>query len=107
MNEIEIYKSTDNQIEINVQFDNDTVWLSQSQITELFQRDRTVITMHRIEASCAVGNSGSIRVIEKSGMLLEGRKRQILPLKSGWSDNFNYAILASDLELHLANYILS
>lgn len=46
MNEIEIYKSTDNQIEINVQFDNDTVWLSQSQITELFQRDRTVITKH-------------------------------------------------------------
>ncbi len=46
MNEIEIYKSTDNQIEINVQFDHDTVWLSQGQITELFQRDRTVITKH-------------------------------------------------------------
>jgi death-on-curing family protein len=29
-----------------VQFENDTVWLSQSQITQLFQRDRTVITKH-------------------------------------------------------------
>ncbi|MES2588033.1 MAG: hypothetical protein V4622_03570 [Bacteroidota bacterium] len=29
-----------------MQFDNGTVWLSQSQITELFQRDRTVITKH-------------------------------------------------------------
>ena len=55
------------------------------------------LKLHRIEAGCAVGNTGSIRVIEKAGMILEGRKRQLLPLKSGWSDNFGYAILASDL----------
>ncbi len=46
MNDIQIYKSANAEIEIKVQFDNDTVWLSQSQITELFQRDRTVITKH-------------------------------------------------------------
>jgi prophage maintenance system killer protein len=46
MNEIEIYNSADNNIELQVNFDNETVWLSQSQITELFQRDRTVITKH-------------------------------------------------------------
>jgi len=46
MNEIEIYKSADNQTQIEVKFDNDTVWLTQSQISELFKRERTVITKH-------------------------------------------------------------
>ena len=55
-----------------------------------------VLKLHRIEAGCAVDNRSSIRVLEKTGMIREGRKRQVLPLKSGWSDNFEYAILASD-----------
>lgn len=56
------------------------------------------LKLHRITAGCAVGNTGSVRVLEKTGMTLEGRKRQHLPLKTGWSDNFEYAILATDLE---------
>lgn len=54
------------------------------------------LNLHRIEAGCAVDNIGSIRTLEKAGMSREGRKRQVLPLKSGWSDNFEYAILSSD-----------
>ncbi|MDZ4205430.1 MAG: virulence protein RhuM/Fic/DOC family protein [Bacteroidales bacterium] len=45
-NQIEIYKTPDGKTQIEVQFKKNTVWLSQSQITELFQRDRTVITKH-------------------------------------------------------------
>lgn len=56
----------------------------------------TTLKLHRIEAGCAVANGGSARVLEKAGMIREGRKRQVLPLKSGWSDNFEYAILESD-----------
>jgi [ribosomal protein S5]-alanine N-acetyltransferase len=54
------------------------------------------LKLHRVTAGCAVENIGSIRVLEKVGMTLEGRKRQILPLKTGWSDNFEYAILETD-----------
>ncbi|MEP2237394.1 MAG: GNAT family N-acetyltransferase [Maribacter sp.] len=54
------------------------------------------LNLHRIEAGCAVYNLGSARVMEKVGMTKEGRKRQILPLKSGWADSFEYAILKSD-----------
>ena len=54
------------------------------------------LNLHRIEAGCAVDNVASIKVLEKVGMTKEGRKRQVLPLKSGWSDNFEYAILQSD-----------
>ncbi len=46
MNQIEIYKAKDGQTQIEVQFEEDTVWLTQQQITTLFQRDRTVITKH-------------------------------------------------------------
>lgn len=57
----------------------------------------TTLKLHRMEAGCAVENIGSIKVLEKAGMIREGRKRQVLPLKTGWSDNFEYAILDSDI----------
>jgi RimJ/RimL family protein N-acetyltransferase len=56
------------------------------------------LKLHRIEAGCAVDNIGSIKVLEKAGMTKEGRRREILPLKSGWSDNFEYAIVETDLK---------
>ena len=37
------------------------------------------------------------KVLEKVGMIREGRKRQVLPLKSGWSDNYEYAMLHTDI----------
>lgn len=55
--------------------------------------------LHRIQAGCAVDNLASIRVLEKVGMIKEGRGREILPLKSGWSDNFEFSILESDKRL--------
>lgn len=55
------------------------------------------LKLHRIEAGSAVENIGSIRTLEKVGMTKEGRKRKILPLKDGWSDTFEYAILSTDL----------
>ena len=54
------------------------------------------LKLHRIEAGCAVDNVASRKVLEKAGMKLEGRKRKTLPLKTGWSDNFEYALLEND-----------
>ncbi|MPL99455.1 hypothetical protein SDC9_45673 [bioreactor metagenome] len=45
-NEIEIFRSSDNKIELKVKFDSDTVWLSQEQIIVLFERDQSVISRH-------------------------------------------------------------
>lgn len=54
------------------------------------------LKLHRIEAGCAVENTGSISVLEKVGMLREAHTRKLLPLKTGWSDNYGYAILSTD-----------
>lgn len=45
-NQIEIYQANDGSTQINVQFEQDTVWLTQAQMAELFERDRTVIGRH-------------------------------------------------------------
>ena len=45
---IEIYRSPEGNIELNVKLENDTVWLTQSQMAELFGRDRTVISRKRL-----------------------------------------------------------
>ena len=46
MNEIEIYKSPDNKIELQVNLENETVWLSQKQMAELFDKDSDTIGLH-------------------------------------------------------------
>ncbi|GGG43166.1 virulence protein RhuM/Fic/DOC family protein [Epilithonimonas arachidiradicis] len=46
MKSIEIYTSSSGNTQIEVQFEKDTVWLSLNQISELFQRDKSVISRH-------------------------------------------------------------
>ena len=44
--EIEIYKNEDGQIQIEVKFQNETVWLNQRQISDLFHKDTDTIGLH-------------------------------------------------------------
>ena len=57
------------------------------------------LNLHRIEAGVATENAASIRVLEKVGMLREGLKRKILPIRGEWKDNYHYAILDEDLKV--------
>lgn len=43
---IEIYQVESGKTEITVRLDNETVWLSLNQLTELFQKDKSVISRH-------------------------------------------------------------
>lgn len=45
-NKIVIYQTEDGQTQIDVRLENETVWLTQAQMAELFKKDRTVITRH-------------------------------------------------------------
>ncbi len=44
--EIIIYSTADGLIKIQTRLENDTVWLTQAQMSELFGKDRSVITKH-------------------------------------------------------------
>ena len=44
--DIIIYQTEDGQTKIEAHFENDTVWLTQAQISALFQKERSVITKH-------------------------------------------------------------
>ena len=41
-----VYKSEDGTVQLEVQLVDDNVWLTQAQMTDLFQKDRTTITRH-------------------------------------------------------------
>jgi hypothetical protein len=44
--EIILYNATDGSVNLEVRFGQDTFWLNQKQMAELFQRERPVITKH-------------------------------------------------------------
>ena len=46
LNNVVIFETKDSEISLRVPVENDTVWLTQAQMTELFNVDRTVITRH-------------------------------------------------------------
>lgn len=54
------------------------------------------LRLHRIEAGVATENTRSVALLERVGMQREGLCRKILPLQSGWMDNYMYAILDED-----------
>jgi len=46
MSNIEIFKSVDDKIQLEVSLENETVWLSQAQMVELFGKDKSTISRH-------------------------------------------------------------
>lgn len=45
-NPIQIYKSEDGQTQVDVRFEQDTIWLSQAQMAELFDKDTDTVGLH-------------------------------------------------------------
>ena len=44
--EIKIYQLENGQTDVQVRFDNETVWLNLNQMVELFERDKSVVSRH-------------------------------------------------------------
>ncbi|AEA45836.1 GNAT family N-acetyltransferase [Fluviicola taffensis] len=68
-------------------------------VTRILEFCFSELNLHRVESGCAIENIGSIRVLEKVGMIREGRKRKKLPIRGEWKDNYFYAILEEDFRL--------
>jgi len=69
-NSIEIYRSQDGSVQLNVKLENETVWLTQSQMAELFGVDRTSIVRHirniykseELEESSTCAENAQVRI---------------------------------------------
>ena len=73
--QIQIYQSDDGQLELKVAFDQDTVWLSQAQMADLFGTKRPAITKH-------------LSNIYKSGELSEDSTCSILEHMAGHGQSY-------------------
>ena len=53
---------------------------------------------YRLNADTAAGNIGSVRVLEKSGFVPEGRQRKYWHARGGYHDRLLFGLLAEDIE---------
>lgn len=68
-NQIVIYQSEDGQTQVDVRLENETVWLTQQQIAELFNTKRPAITKHlkNIYASEELDETSTCSILEHMG----------------------------------------
>lgn len=62
-NEIVIYQTEDNEIKIDVRLEVDTVWLTQSQLVDLYQTSKSNISEHvkHIYEECELDRNATVR----------------------------------------------
>ncbi|MEG0493988.1 MAG: cell filamentation protein Fic, partial [Clostridia bacterium] len=46
MDQIVIFKTSDEKVSVDVRFDEDTVWLTLDQMAALFERDKSTVSRH-------------------------------------------------------------
>lgn len=76
MNKIQIYQSPDNQIELQVNLEKDTVWLSQKQMALLFDKNLMTVNEH-IKNIYLENELDEISTVRKSLILQTEGKRKI------------------------------
>jgi hypothetical protein len=92
-NEIILYRPNElaEHIEVSIDQEKETVWLTQSQIAELLQRDRTVITKHlrNIFSSEELDEKSNVQKmhISNSDKLVKSLSNHGLPFQN-WINNW-------------------
>ncbi len=76
-NKIIIYTSPDNQIEVTVKIQDETVWLTLNQIAEFFGRDKSVISRHFRSIFSSGELSQEQTVAKNATVQIEGKKEVI------------------------------
>jgi len=74
--DIEIYQTDDGQTEIQVKFENETVWLSQRQMAQLFERDTDTIGLH-LKNIYQSGELEELATTEESSVVQKEGNRQV------------------------------
>ncbi|HPE89708.1 MAG TPA: RhuM family protein [Spirochaetia bacterium] len=75
MSEIVMYQTPDNLTQIEVRFEEDTVWLSQKKMADLFEKDSDTIGLH-LKNIFAEGELDEVTTTEQSSVVrTEGNRR--------------------------------
>ena len=76
-NRVEIYRESDGQTQIQVTFDQDTVWLDAHQVAQLFGVQRPAIVKHisNIYKSCELDKQATCSILEQ--VASDGKKRRM------------------------------
>ena len=85
-NQIDIYRAKDGQMQIEVTFDRDTVWLTNAQLVKLFDSSKANISEHikHIFESDELQEKSTVRkfrTVQKEGVRLVERNRVHYNLK--------------------------
>jgi hypothetical protein len=73
---IKIYQTDDGQTKIDVKFNNDTVWLTQRQMAQLFDKDSDTIGLH-LKNIYQSGELEELSTTEDSSVVQQEGKRQV------------------------------
>lgn len=74
--DIKIFQTDDGQTEINVKFENETVWLTQKQMAQLFEKDSDTIGLH-LKNIYKTGELEEFATTEESSAVQQEGKRQV------------------------------
>ena len=76
--ELIMYQTEDGTTKIDVRVESETVWLTQSQMSELFQRDRSVISKHikNVFAEGEVDEKSNVQILHIACRLANECSRQ-------------------------------
>lgn len=74
--DIRIYQSENGQTEVQVKFDNETVWLSQKQMAQLFDKDTDTIGLH-LKNIYESGELNEMSTTEESSVVQKEGKRNL------------------------------
>ncbi|MAG44697.1 hypothetical protein CL633_02305 [bacterium] len=63
--EIIIYQTSKKEVELRVRFEDESVWLTQAQIAQLYGKERSVITKHinKIFKDCEVEKKSNVHFL--------------------------------------------
>ena len=74
--QIEIYQSDDGQTQIQVRLEKETIWLSQTQMAELFDKNSDTIGLH-LKNIYKTGELDKTSTTEESSVVRQEGKRQV------------------------------
>jgi len=74
--EIKIYQTDDGQTTIDVKFENETVWLTQKQMAQLFDKDSDTIGLH-LKNIYQSGELEKLATTEESSVVQKQGNRQV------------------------------